>query len=1134
MQLMKKLILSALAFFCLNNAQAQWISANLNTSFDLQSVDYFSANEIWVGSFNRFYKTSNNGVNWTQVYPMYDTFGAQLFGTMYDVSITGTNSAVCTGLFFLGNDEVILKTNNGGTNWDYASINDTVPLLRYILSVDKSGVNMVAVGNNGRIAKSTNSGNTWTFVSSGTSEVINDVKYFSTDTLFATGENVILKSVNGGNTWSLMNITGSHHSITGSHNVVYVGVEYSSIMKKSVNYGSTFSTINLPFESNGVVYSLGADTVLAAGDEDVYISTTGGQFWEKFNLQGYSKVWMFDFLNANSGIAVGAAGYAIRTNNFSATPSFPIASFNIPGGADYCLGDSIVFANTSAQLPGYTYEWRINNALFSTQYNTGIVLNTAGSYDISLTVVNSNGSTETSSQVTIVGHDLLPFNLVNYTDTVCSGNRASFAVHNTQFGVTYQLRIGILPSGAAQNGNGGTLLFPSAAPVTATTIFNMIATRTNMCYTDTNIEYDTVHATTGFYPTACIPTGAQLGGITNVQLNSIQNASTLTSGAYSDYSCSVGTNLIVGFRYPFTITTGSPNKYCKIWIDLDNNGNFLQANELLYSGYSATNSITGILTIPITFQLFNVPLRLRIGTHLSSNLSACNSSISGEYEDYFVVVITGPSNPVSSFTTEQEIQCLTTVAFTNTTFNANSYLWNFGDGTTSTDLHPFHTYTSSGNYMVQLIAFNGTGSDTTYQSIAIQNPVIPIPASCASTMLPCGGNTVAITYFNIDQQSYNSPFSQNVLYEDFTCTYLYHLTIDSTHRLYYAAGTQNAKLCAWIDYNNDGVFSDTTAERLIPGNIIPGSVMIPYYFTVPNWAVTNTPLRLRISATYSNYFIATACTALCGQYEEYTVIIGSYPYMNVGFLADTTSSCVNKAIAFTNLTDTANAVSYSWNFGDGSTSTLMNPTHSYASTGMYTVTLVACNSNGNCDTLVKTNYISITQNTSQISALGPRNFCFGDSVALMAQPGMNLYQWYRNFIQIPGATSYYYKAKVKGKYFCVSKTFAGCSDTSNTIIVRTPCLPPTTNQLRTEISEVDDEIETGIAVYPNPGNGVFTAYAPAGQLLVYNLMGKLIYSRQKIETEHTFDISNLPAGIYLVTVRTDNNVYSQRIILLRE
>lgn len=52
-----------------------------------------------------------------------------------------------------------------------------------------------------------------------------------------------------------------------------------------------------------------------------------------------------------------------------------------------------------------------------------------------------------------------------------------------------------------------------------------------------------------------------------------------------------------------------------------------------------------------------------------------------------------------------------------------------------------------------------------------------------------------------------------------------------------------------------------------------------------------------------------------------------------------------------------------WSFGDGSTSTLQNPSHSYASAGIYTVTLTAGNSSGD-DMVSKTDYITVIQTTN--------------------------------------------------------------------------------------------------------------------------------------------------------------------------
>ena len=59
------------------------------------------------------------------------------------------------------------------------------------------------------------------------------------------------------------------------------------------------------------------------------------------------------------------------------------------------------------------------------------------------------------------------------------------------------------------------------------------------------------------------------------------------------------------------------------------------------------------------------------------------------------------------------------VNFTNSSTNGSSYLWNFGDGTTSISTNPSHTYTTSGNYNVMLITTNNCNSDTVYQNVVI-------------------------------------------------------------------------------------------------------------------------------------------------------------------------------------------------------------------------------------------------------------------------------------------------------------------------------------------------------------------------------------------------------------------------------
>jgi hypothetical protein len=62
------------------------------------------------------------------------------------------------------------------------------------------------------------------------------------------------------------------------------------------------------------------------------------------------------------------------------------------------------------------------------------------------------------------------------------------------------------------------------------------------------------------------------------------------------------------------------------------------------------------------------------------------------------------------------------VSFTNTSTNANSYLWDFGDGTTSTAVNPTKTYTTGGAFSVILTATNAAGSNQITKIVNIASP----------------------------------------------------------------------------------------------------------------------------------------------------------------------------------------------------------------------------------------------------------------------------------------------------------------------------------------------------------------------------------------------------------------------------
>ena len=79
-------------------------------------------------------------------------------------------------------------------------------------------------------------------------------------------------------------------------------------------------------------------------------------------------------------------------------------------------------------------------------------------------------------------------------------------------------------------------------------------------------------------------------------------------------------------------------------------------------------------------------------------------------------------DPIASFQFEVDGTNFLQVAFTNFSQNASDYSWDFGDGNTSTDESPTHTYAAGGSYEVVLTATNGSESAQRSETIMITDP----------------------------------------------------------------------------------------------------------------------------------------------------------------------------------------------------------------------------------------------------------------------------------------------------------------------------------------------------------------------------------------------------------------------------
>ncbi|HEY6872581.1 MAG TPA: PKD domain-containing protein [Geobacteraceae bacterium] len=113
--------------------------------------------------------------------------------------------------------------------------------------------------------------------------------------------------------------------------------------------------------------------------------------------------------------------------------------------------------------------------------------------------------------------------------------------------------------------------------------------------------------------------------------------------------------------------------------------------------------------------------------------------------------------PVANFSASQTTSCAPiSLSFTDLSLNSPStWLWNFGDGTTSTLQNPVHTYAAPGNYTVSLLVTNTTGSNSKSvpNYIALQtSPYLPVRIAGATPQ-----------YFSTLQQAYNAAKDQDVI-----------------------------------------------------------------------------------------------------------------------------------------------------------------------------------------------------------------------------------------------------------------------------------------------------------------------------------------------------------------------------------
>jgi PKD repeat protein len=500
---------------------------------------------------------------------------------------------------------------------------------------------------------------------------------------------------------------------------------------------------------------------------------------------------------------------------------------------------------------------------------------------------------------------------------------------------------------------------------TSNDTFDVTLITTNANGSDTLVKNDFI-IRTGLNPPAAVCTPITNAyccgyGVTNFQLQDINNSSSDASVGYEDFTCTDFTHLTEGLSYPVTIamSTSSPENV-KIYLDINANGSFQDPGELLFSADNQNSPINTNIIIPAAQAPYSQALRLRVVSDaLGSTFNSCTNLTRGQAEDYTVLIDPNPFPPIANYTDDQVNSCQDTIQFSDNSLNAPfQWFWDFGDGTTDTVQNPLKVYTNPGTYDVKLVVTNANGADSTTRSFTVADGAkapVCIP-NTAANFFPLGIERVVFnTITNVTSAQPGYPG-----WEDFACDFT--TTVTQGQLVQLTVETQSnftpSDVKAWLDYNNNGSFEPN--EEIMDSQ---GQVVHNQLITISNSpsVVTGTGLRLRIASEFVNAINGPIpCGTLeFGQVEDYTVTINAPQVApSADFNVSSFTAC-NGTIEFTDASGFA-PTSWFWDFGDGNSSTAQNPTHTYTSVGSFFVELKACNAFG-CDSIQKT--INITDLT---------------------------------------------------------------------------------------------------------------------------------------------------------------------------
>lgn len=461
--------------------------------------------------------------------------------------------------------------------------------------------------------------------------------------------------------------------------------------------------------------------------------------------------------------SVGCAASVTKTA-YIKVPCKPAAAFTA-ANTNGCGIPYTVNFNAAATTGAVSYTWNFGDgsAPFTGSAATASHTYTAaGSYDVTLIATSANGCKDTLVKPAYVVIHNTQAQFTPSATVVCAGAPVSFTNASTPAGGSSTWFFKWPSNASADKSSAANPTYTYTAPGTYTVKLVYLA---NGCR-DTATTTITVNpkpaiAFTGSPLTACNPplnvnfTNTTSGATTYTWLFGDGGTSTLAnpSHAYTangNYAVSLIATSAAGCK-----DTLKKNNYVKIApaSAVINGPQELGCAPATATFTLSVTSVTGTSGYSYTWNWGD-------GTPNTTTTSTSATHTYSTFGNYTITVTgTGPGGctftstkavvvgkkPSASFTAAPTTVCLgTSVFYTNTSTDATSYTWYFGDAVTSTATNPSHSFTDPGLLTTMLVANNGGCMDTAYATITVVEPKANFSAflpNCNDRLTVCFNNT---------------------------------------------------------------------------------------------------------------------------------------------------------------------------------------------------------------------------------------------------------------------------------------------------------------------------------------------------------------------------------------------------------